>query len=96
MTTSKVEAEFDTVKDDLAKLRADVANLTAALKGMTAEAVHEQVGTIRDRLDRLTGDARHQGRQTLDELTDTIEERPLTSILVAFGAGIVLGRLLDR
>jgi ElaB/YqjD/DUF883 family membrane-anchored ribosome-binding protein len=96
MTTAKIDGDLDTVREDLAKLREDVANLATSLKGATSEALHEQIDAVRERIDRLSGEARQQSRRTLDDLTDKIEERPLASILVAFGVGILIGRLLDR
>ena len=91
-----VEGEFSAVKDDLARLRADIANLSAALKDLTADTVHEQIGSLKGRIDRMTHDAKDQGRQALDDLADHIEERPVSSVLIAFGVGILLGRLFDR
>ena len=96
MTAHDVEGEFGTVKDDLVKLRADIANLSAALKELTSETVHEQIDTLKGRIDHLTSDAKLKGRQTLDDLADHIEERPVSSVLIAFGVGILIGRLLDR
>jgi ElaB/YqjD/DUF883 family membrane-anchored ribosome-binding protein len=96
MTSHNVESEFDTFKDDLAKLRADVANLSAALRDVTSDTVHEQVDAIRGRINRLTDSAKIEGQQRLDELTEQIEERPLTSVLIAFGVGLLIGRLFDR
>jgi ElaB/YqjD/DUF883 family membrane-anchored ribosome-binding protein len=96
MTTRNIDGEFDTVKDDLTKLRNDIADLSAALKDVTSEAVRDQIGVIRDRIDQLTGEAKVHGRQTLDTVTDHIEERPLASVLIAFGVGMLIGRLLDR
>jgi len=96
MTTGNVEEEFDTVRGDLAKLRADIANLSHALKDVTSETVHEQIASIRGRIDALTDDAKTHGRQTLDDFTDRIEEKPLTSVLVALGVGILIGRLFGR
>ncbi len=96
MTTRKLDDGFDTVKDDLMKLRADIANLSLALKDVTSESVNEQIAVIRARIDQIGGEAREQGRQTLDDVTDYIEERPLASVLIAFGVGLLFGRLLDR
>jgi ElaB/YqjD/DUF883 family membrane-anchored ribosome-binding protein len=96
MTPHDVEGEFGAVKDDLAKLRSDIANLSAALKDLTSETVQERLDSLRGGIDRLTDDAKVQSREILDDLTDHIEEKPLTSILIAFGVGILLGRLLDR
>jgi ElaB/YqjD/DUF883 family membrane-anchored ribosome-binding protein len=44
----------------------------------------------------MTHDAKDQGRQALDDLADRIEERPVSSVLIAFGVGVLLGRLFDR
>ena len=96
MTSHDVEGEFGTVKDDLAKLRADIANLSAALKELTSETVHDQIDSLKGRIDHLTSDAKLKGRQTLDDLADHIEERPVSSVLIAFGVGILIGRLFDR
>jgi ElaB/YqjD/DUF883 family membrane-anchored ribosome-binding protein len=96
MTSHDVEGEFGAVKDDLAKLRSDIANLSNALKELTSETVHERIDSLRGGIDRLTGDAKLQSREMLEDLTDHIEERPLTSVLIAFGVGVLLGRLFDR
>ena len=96
MTSHDVEGEFSAVKEDLAKLRADITNLSAAIKELTSDAVHDQIDSLKGRFDRLTDDAKNQGRQALDDLADHIEERPVSSVLIAFCAGILLGRLFDR
>ncbi len=38
----------------------------------------------------------HYGQDKLDELEDRIAERPLASVLLAFGAGLLLANLLRR
>ncbi len=96
MTTRNLESEFDTVKTDLAKLREDISKLSNALRDVTSETVHDQVAQLRGRFDTIAGDAKQHGRQALDDLTDRIEERPLASILIAFGVGVLFGRILDR
>ncbi len=96
MTARNVEGEFDTLKDDLGKLRADVSNLSSALKDVTSDTVREQIDMIRARIDSIAADAKLQGRASLDDLTGRIEERPLASILIAFGAGVLIGKLFDR
>jgi ElaB/YqjD/DUF883 family membrane-anchored ribosome-binding protein len=96
MTTRDIEGEFGAIKDDLAKLRADIANLSNALKDLTSETVQERLDTLRSGIDRLTDDAKLQSREMLDDLTDKIEEKPLASILIAFGVGILMGRLFAR
>ena len=96
MTSHDLQSEIGTVKDDLAKLRADIVNLSSALKDLTSQTVQERFESLQGGLDKLTDDARVRGKQKLDDLTDHIEEQPLTSVLIAFGVGLLIGRLLDR
>jgi ElaB/YqjD/DUF883 family membrane-anchored ribosome-binding protein len=90
------ESEFDTVRDDLTKLSSDIANLAASLKDGATDTAREQLAAARNRFERLTEEARSRGEEQLEGLSATIEERPLTSVLIAFGVGVILGRLLDR
>ena len=96
MSSHDVEGEYGAVKDDLAKLRSDIANLSAALKELTASTVHDRIDSLKGRIDSLTGDAKQQSRQALDDLAERVEERPVASVLIAFGVGILIGRLFDR
>ena len=96
MATRNLESEFDVIKDDLVKLRDDIAKLTSVLKETTSETVRDRVGMLRGRIDEIADDARTHSRQAMDDLADHIEERPLTSVLVAFGVGVLLGKLFDR
>ena len=96
MTSHDVEGEFGAVKEDLAKLRGDIANLSNALRELTSETVHDHIESLRGGIDRLTDDAKLQSKQTLDGLAEHIEERPIASVLIAFGVGVLLGKLFDR
>ncbi len=96
MASHDVEGEYSAVKEDLAKLRSDVASLSAALRDLTSETVHERIDSLRSSVDHLAGDAKNQGKQTLDDLASHIEDRPLASMMIALGVGILLGRLIDR
>ena len=69
MTSHDVEGEFGAVKDDLAKLRSDIASLSNALKELTSETVHDRLGSLRGGIDRLTDDAKLQSREMLDDVS---------------------------
>lgn len=72
------------------------------------EAAHEVFDHLKDELkdisQHLSTDAlkekgeelMHYGQDKLDELEDRIAERPLASVLLAFGAGLLLANLLRR
>jgi hypothetical protein len=73
------------LEQEFEALRHDLESLksTVTRKGMKAfdEAVHT---------------ARTSGEQGLAALESHIVERPLTSLLVAFAAGVLIGKLTER
>jgi ElaB/YqjD/DUF883 family membrane-anchored ribosome-binding protein len=94
--------DVDALREDLTKLRRDLGELIGSVKEVTKQGA----GVARDRaraeleqrLDQL-GDAyqsaRKRGIETAEGIQQVIEERPLTSLALAFGAGLVLGKLLS-
>ncbi|MBI2255620.1 MAG: DUF883 domain-containing protein [Proteobacteria bacterium] len=85
MADRSLEKEFDVLKNDLGTLKEDVSTIAKLLakKGQTQ---------LNDAVD--TGKARIGAG--VDVLEDQITARPLTSLLVAFGIGILLGKLTQR
>ena len=47
-------------------------------------------------LERAADALRRQGQASIAQVEDTIKERPLLSLLAAFGAGVLIARLLGR
>ncbi len=94
--TRNLEGEFDTLKDDFTKVRSDITALKDSVQGYATETVRAKFNDGKQRFDQLTESARYKSRAQLEDLAAEIEDRPLTSILVAFGAGVILGRLFYR
>lgn len=84
--------DTENLKEELAGLKADVTRLTDIIKKMSRDtAVHG-----RERAKRGAERAKTQVEETLDAFESEIGERPLISIVAAFGIGFVIGKLLDR
>lgn len=95
--------DMQALKDDLRSLRADVSNLMESLKGAASSKAKELGSTLKETSDQLgtqvkdvLGSAREKGGQVASDLEARIQERPLMSVLVAFGVGLVLSRILSR
>ncbi len=79
------DADLEKLKADLAALRQDVVALTEAFRDRGVQRARASAEGVRD-----------QATHAAETMTHQIEERPYTSVLTAFGIGLVIGRLLDR
>jgi len=94
------EVDFDAIVKNIAALRQDFADLmsqmkSGALKGAndTAENVLSQLG---DRASHLYDNVTAQGERSVKAVSRQVEERPVMSLLIAFGVGFIASRLLSR
>ena len=51
---------------------------------------------LSDRATELYETALDAGKKSVDVIATYVQENPLTSVLIAFGAGFVLSRILSR
>jgi len=102
MADSNLQNELNTLKEDIAKLRVDVADLGTALKDVAAdkarnaksrlaEGAEELSANMRERLD----EARQKGREVMDGLEEQISGHPMGSIITAFGVGFIIASLMN-
>ncbi len=101
MASSNVQEEMQVLKDDVAKLRSDIAGLVDLFKELGLQKVNEARDTIegeldeqREKLRAMFNSARERGKGTVDDLEQHVTEHPLGSVLTAFGIGYILARLL--
>lgn len=100
MANEDIRKELEVVKGDIAKLRADIAELAGMLKDEgakriddTRETVQEELEAQRERFREALGRARERGRTAADEVELHIAEHPLGSLLTAFGVGYVMAKM---
>jgi ElaB/YqjD/DUF883 family membrane-anchored ribosome-binding protein len=101
--TTDVQDDIDALKTDLAQARADFADLVrdvvSAGKAEGSEAKAKIEAAIHDRIERIgegLGSVQRMGKRRVEDLQDTIEERPLTSVAVALGVGMLMGVVFAR
>lgn len=102
MADDALAKELETLKADIAKLRADVSDLTKVFKKVASEKtsdanakLHDEVRQAREELQRRINQAREYGEQHVGEFENQVGEHPLGSILAAFGIGFIIAKLMD-
>jgi ElaB/YqjD/DUF883 family membrane-anchored ribosome-binding protein len=89
---TKHHASYGDVGEDLAEIRRDLAALKGDALDAAAGTMQAGAHAVRDAgdlvADRATG--------AYDEVCDYVRANPTTSMLIAAGVGVVVGRLLFR
>ena len=98
--SAKNASDLDAIGDDVALLKRDLSRLMEHMKNGTydvaKETTHDAVARISDEVDQLYRGLTKQGGKSIRTVSRHVEEQPLASLLVAFGIGLISGRLLGR
>jgi ElaB/YqjD/DUF883 family membrane-anchored ribosome-binding protein len=94
--SDELAGDLNVLHKDLDKLRRDVAGLAGRVEGDVAAALAAKLGAVQTELSAAAAKAEAVGRQQVGDAGRRIAEQPLLSVLVAFGAGALLSRLLSR
>ncbi|MEQ9619677.1 MAG: hypothetical protein RIG61_10955 [Deltaproteobacteria bacterium] len=104
---SDLNKEIETLREDVAKLRTDLASTskklvdvgkdqtasvtTAAKAKLQAEAAH-----LITELNSALDSTRHSSKRAVNTIENRLTERPFMSVAVALVAGLICGKLTDR
>lgn len=91
-TTDDFNKEMDQLKKEFSALRTDLGSLVASVKELAEKQSEKVVDLAEDAKETV----RNQTKVAGESVEKYIEERPLTSALVAFGSGFVIGMLLSN
>lgn len=91
MAANEINEDLENLKRDIQQLRSDVASMAKSLKSLTAATGEEAY----QRAEALGQAARRRAAAMEEQLGQEINERPLTSVLAAFGIGFLIGKILD-
>ena len=84
-----VQAEFDA-------LRRDVSKLTEAVGHLLSESTDDVKARARATIQQGATAAQQAAGVAGTKVTDFVDERPATSLLIAFGAGLLFGSFFRR
>lgn len=102
MADPALEKELNAIKEDMARLRTDLGELTQAMKGLAADRatdagqrLDEEVRAAREVLERKLREAEDMGADAVGEAHERIGRYPFTSMLTAFGVGFILAKMME-
>lgn len=87
--SADVQAEFDA-------LRHDVSKLTDAVTRLLGESAEEARTRARERVHQTATAAQEAASAAGHRVSDFVEEKPATSLLIAFGIGLLFGSFFRR
>lgn len=89
---ASVDEEVAKLRKDMEQIRSDLGSLADTLKTVGVE----QGRAAANRARRAGGNLRKEAEAWRARADKEIEENPLTSVLMSFGIGFLIGMLLDR
>jgi ElaB/YqjD/DUF883 family membrane-anchored ribosome-binding protein len=94
---AKEKTDLDTLADDVAALKRDLTALIAHIRGDgLAGAARQATAQLGDEAKEFYAKLAAEGERTAQAIARHVDEQPLTSVLIAFAAGLLAGRLLTR
>ncbi len=84
-------AKEDDLRADLDALREDLQSLKSDMQSLSGDAVREG----RERLHHARDQAEDSAEAAANAVSDCVRERPITCLVTAAAAGLILGKLLD-
>ena len=102
-TTKEMKADARDVAAAIEQLQADMKKLSRTVVDRGREGLVKAKHQTADQLDSWGDDVGHfasdlqaQGQHQLDAAKEQVRDRPLLSMLAAFGVGLLVSRLIDR
>jgi Uncharacterized conserved protein len=84
--------DIQALRNELSQLRKDFSSMAGRWKDLAGEIGSDAYDGVR----ATAGKVRTRAESMAEEVTDTIEHRPLLSIVTAFVIGLLLGVLFGR
>jgi ElaB/YqjD/DUF883 family membrane-anchored ribosome-binding protein len=110
MATKRIDPQdidLDYLRKEFQRFRADIAGVKDKLSGNATDALDQISGylnggalasriSIEAELETLAGKAKGYGKEGVHQLEQKVSERPIVSVAVAFGVGILAAQLFRR
>jgi ElaB/YqjD/DUF883 family membrane-anchored ribosome-binding protein len=102
------DIDLDYLRNEFQRFRADIAGVKDKLSGNATDALDQissylnggalasRISTLEAELESLAGKAKGYGKEGVAQLEQKVSERPIVSVAVAFGVGLLAAQLFRR
>ena len=94
--TSRLEGDIEQLKKDLKKLNDTLVGLGREGFDAVQSEGAARLEALRKEADDIAKRLKGKGQVQYDALEAQVQEKPLLSLLAAFGLGMIISRLVDR
>jgi len=98
-SSDNMQQELESLRSGFNKLRGDVAELFTHAFGFGRSGADYAREYGMDAMEQLKGrfnDMRAQGADQMANFEHRVEEKPMQSVMIAFGVGFILAKILHR
>lgn len=92
MARDTLSKSAEDLRADLEQLRDDMAAMMKTVTRMASDGQRESVQRLKEASEVVSD----QARQSMEVAEQSIVKNPFTSVLVAFGAGLLIGKLIKH
>jgi ElaB/YqjD/DUF883 family membrane-anchored ribosome-binding protein len=103
MSESSVTKDIEALQADFSRLRGDLAALTKTIGEQSKRRAANGAENLKEMGNRAAGQVRAMAAEAnalkdagLEATARQVSEHPVSSLLIAFAAGVLLGKLVDR
>lgn len=93
---TKTDTDNAKLQADVEALRKDLAEVTKTLRTMGSDRANSVAQSAAERVREVSGQVHDQFDHARDVAVGQVRERPLTSVAVTFGIGMLVGGLLRK
>jgi len=90
------KSEVEALRADFKKISEDLKGLTKTITQLTAKQAAESVDELKQKREQIETQLRKAAGDARTTLEEQVREKPFNTLLIAFAAGLILGRGLGR
>ena len=92
----KEEADIEAIVEGIATLKRDLAFLEDRLKHAGAKGPsRDTIAELTDQAESICASLAAHGQRTTNSIGHAVKEQPIAALLIAFGVGLISGRILS-